>query len=83
MKPGPNDVLPCGTESARRRHLAHGEICTNGCETFRPDRLQKYVERLERENTELHLQLAAVQDRTAAAKQALEAAGPGDVGEAA
>lgn len=27
MKPGPNDVLPCGTDSARRRHLAHAFIC--------------------------------------------------------
>lgn len=27
-RPGPNDVLPCGTDSARRRHLAHGRDCT-------------------------------------------------------
>ncbi len=26
--PDPNAVLPCGTDSARRRHLAHGEDCT-------------------------------------------------------
>jgi hypothetical protein len=26
-RPGPNDVLPCGTESALRRHQAHGRIC--------------------------------------------------------
>nr|MDT0658061.1 hypothetical protein [Micromonospora sp. DSM 115978] len=26
-RPGPNDVLPCGTESARMRHLAHGQTC--------------------------------------------------------
>lgn len=25
--PSVNAVLPCGTESARRRHLAHGRIC--------------------------------------------------------
>ncbi|MDG4796186.1 hypothetical protein [Micromonospora sp. WMMD1082] len=24
---GPNSVLPCGTDSARRRHLAHGQEC--------------------------------------------------------
>lgn len=24
---GPNALLPCGTESARRRHLAHGQTC--------------------------------------------------------
>ncbi|MDG4784391.1 hypothetical protein O7626_00325 [Micromonospora sp. WMMD1102] len=24
---GPNDLEPCGTESARRRHLAHGRDC--------------------------------------------------------
>ncbi|MGC4886739.1 hypothetical protein [Micromonospora sp. DT227] len=26
--PGPNDLLPCGTDSARRRHLARNEQCT-------------------------------------------------------
>lgn len=26
-RPGPNDVLPCGTTSAARRHLAHAEAC--------------------------------------------------------
>jgi DNA-binding XRE family transcriptional regulator len=26
-RPGPNDVLPCGTDSARRRHLAKAELC--------------------------------------------------------
>ncbi len=25
--PGPNDLLPCGTDSARRRHLARNERC--------------------------------------------------------
>lgn len=24
---GPNDVLPCPSESARRRHAAHGQTC--------------------------------------------------------
>ena len=24
---GPNAVLPCGTESRRRTHRAHGELC--------------------------------------------------------
>lgn len=24
---GPNELLPCGTESARQRHAAHGETC--------------------------------------------------------
>ncbi len=26
-RPGPNDVLPCKTESARYRHLARGQVC--------------------------------------------------------
>jgi hypothetical protein len=25
--PGPNSLLPCGSESARRRHLARNETC--------------------------------------------------------
>jgi hypothetical protein len=25
--PGPNELLPCGTDSARRRHAAHGQLC--------------------------------------------------------
>lgn len=25
---GPNATLGCGTESARRRHLAHGSLCS-------------------------------------------------------
>lgn len=27
MKPGMNDVLPCGTEVARRRHIALAQWC--------------------------------------------------------
>jgi hypothetical protein len=27
QRPGPNDLLPCGTESAVRRHLAKRERC--------------------------------------------------------
>jgi hypothetical protein len=27
MSPGPNDLLPCATDGARRRHAAHGETC--------------------------------------------------------
>jgi hypothetical protein len=30
---GPNALLPCGTDSARRRHAAHGELCA----TCHPD----------------------------------------------
>jgi hypothetical protein len=26
-RPGPNELLPCGTSGARRRHLAHGRAC--------------------------------------------------------
>lgn len=31
MSYGPNDLVPCPSESARRRHLARGEICV-ACE---------------------------------------------------
>lgn len=27
MTLGPNDLEPCGTRSARKRHLAHGQLC--------------------------------------------------------
>jgi hypothetical protein len=26
-RPGPNELLPCGSGSARRRHLAHSRPC--------------------------------------------------------
>jgi hypothetical protein len=26
-RPGPNSLLPCGSSSARRRHLTHGQRC--------------------------------------------------------
>lgn len=34
--PGPNEVLPCGTESARRRHAAHGQTCRT-CDRHAPN----------------------------------------------
>lgn len=32
-RPGPNDTLPHGSETARRHHLAHGELLCNQCRT--------------------------------------------------
>ena len=33
---GPNDLMPCGTDPARRRHLARGEVCDTCRTTRRP-----------------------------------------------
>lgn len=38
MSLGPNDLAPCGTRSARKRHAAHGQLCL-ACE---PD-LERFV----------------------------------------
>lgn len=27
VRPGPNALLPCGSDSARRRHLSRAELC--------------------------------------------------------
>ncbi|MFG1846724.1 hypothetical protein [Micromonospora carbonacea] len=39
----PNAVLPCGTDSARRRHAAHGQTCPvcDSSETPTPTRSEE------------------------------------------
>ncbi|MDQ0371568.1 hypothetical protein [Catenuloplanes indicus] len=34
VRPGPNAILPCGTDSARRRHLARGKRCKTCWPTY-------------------------------------------------
>lgn len=42
-RPGPNDLLPHGTEAARVRHLAHGEQLCEACQVL--DEALGYVAR--------------------------------------
>ncbi|MFD6565347.1 hypothetical protein [Micromonospora profundi] len=67
----PNAVLPCGTESARRRHAAHGQNC-RACFYVPADqdadlavsvrRLQRRVASVETTNARLRRQVAELAD---------------------
>ncbi|MEV1315330.1 hypothetical protein AB0J14_04515 [Micromonospora arborensis] len=71
VTPGPNDLLPCPSESARRRHAAHGRTCRT-CDTTpapRDGELSAYAHRMQRRvmgvessNAKLRRQLADVAD---------------------
>jgi chromosome segregation ATPase len=73
--PGPNDTMPCGTETARRRHLAHGVLC-HRCNAADRPHVAAYVEQLEaalteveRERDQARAELAALPDELAEARR--------------
>lgn len=71
VTPGANDLLPCGTDSARRRHAAHGLTCRT-CDTTpapRDGELSAYAHRMQRRvmgvessNAKLRRQIAELAD---------------------
>lgn len=71
VTPGVNDVLPCPSTSARRRHAAHGQTCTT-CDNATgfndwdwsayAHRMQLRVMSVEAGNTDLRRQLADLSD---------------------
>jgi septal ring factor EnvC (AmiA/AmiB activator) len=84
-RPGPNDVLPCGTESARRRHQARGEdcaICGNPTPTAARIALleadlaetRSYLEAAETELATTKHRLASTEAELAVAEASLETA---------